>query len=86
MSEIRLRAMTRIGELSLELEKAQGARTELLPTAGKKSKEKQLKVAGVSTSAAQRYEHLSASEEQLAPQELRRSELYQIPRPLGRPP
>jgi hypothetical protein len=37
-AEIRLRASQRIGEISRDLEKLQGARTELLPNDGKKSK------------------------------------------------
>ena len=52
--------MTRIGEISQELEKAQGARTKLLLTGEKKSKEEQLAEAGISTSTAERYEQLPA--------------------------
>ncbi len=52
------RASIRIGELSRELEKARGARTELLPDHGKKLKTATLAAAGISTSAAQRYEEL----------------------------
>lgn len=44
----------RIGEISAELETAQGERTELHPTDGKKSKAQTLKAAGISTSAAHR--------------------------------
>ena len=51
MSEIRLRAMTRLGELSRELEKAQhggsGGGSKLLP--GRTSKEQQLAEADIST-------------------------------------
>jgi phage N-6-adenine-methyltransferase len=43
----------------LELDKAQGARTELLPAAGQKSKADALSDAGLSTSAANRYEQLA---------------------------
>jgi len=45
--------------LSAVLDKAQGARTELLPDAGKKSKAEVLKEAGISTSAANRYEQFA---------------------------
>src|SRR6266566_6523977 len=48
---IRKRAERRCGELSADLDKAQGARTDkLLATAGKKSKAKALADAGISTS------------------------------------
>jgi hypothetical protein len=68
MSEIRLRAMTRIGELSRELEKAKPDKGHGagLPTTGK-TKEEQLEAAGISTSAAQRYEKLAAPSEELVP-------------------
>lgn len=50
---VMVRACMRIGELSRELEKAQGERTELLPTDGKKlSKEHTLAAAGISTTTA----------------------------------
>jgi N6-adenosine-specific RNA methylase IME4 len=51
---IRKRAEDKLGELSAALDKGQGRR--LLPADGKKSKAQALKVAGISTSAAQRYE------------------------------
>lgn len=64
VSEIKLRAVMRIGELSKELEKmpakiSGAARGRGLPTAGKTSKSSILKAAGISTSAAQRAERLA---------------------------
>ncbi len=57
---IRKRAERRCGELSADLDKAQGARTDkLLATTGKKSKAKALADAGISTSSAHRYEKLA---------------------------
>jgi hypothetical protein len=45
----------RIGELSRQLEKEQGQRTELLPRGGKKlTKERELAEAGISTTSAHR--------------------------------
>jgi hypothetical protein len=68
MSEIRLRAIAQIGEISRELEKSKGGANPqaTLPNAGK-SKEAQLASARTSTSTANRYEQLAASEEHLAP-------------------
>jgi hypothetical protein len=68
MSEIRLRAMTRIGELSRALEKAKPNKGHGagLPTTGK-TKEQQLEAAGISTSAPQRYEKLVVPSEELVP-------------------
>src|SRR4030095_13081315 len=63
MSEIRLRAMTRIGELSRELGKAEQSKGGRHPTSGKPTKTEQLLDAGISTSAAQRYEELVAPSE-----------------------
>jgi hypothetical protein len=65
-AEIRLRACQRIGKISRDLEKLQGARTELLPTDGKKSKAETLAEAGISTSTAQRYEQLAGPKEEQA--------------------
>jgi site-specific DNA-methyltransferase (adenine-specific) len=60
VAEIKLRAMRRIGELSAELDSAQGKRTDtLLPTGGKKSKEEALKDAGISKSSADRCEKIA---------------------------
>jgi hypothetical protein len=60
--EIRLRACVRIGEISRELDKAEfkPGKGACLPTGGKtgKTKEQQLKQAGISTSTASRYEEL----------------------------
>ena len=53
-------AVRRIGEISRELEKAERARTDLHPTAGKQTKAAALAEAGISTSAAHRYEELTA--------------------------
>lgn len=59
-AEIRLRAKRRVGEISLELEKAQGARTDKhLPDYGKKLKSAALKAAGISKSEAHRCERLA---------------------------
>lgn len=58
-AEIRLRAKRRIGEISADLDTAQGARTDqLLPDAG--TKLETLKSAGISTSEAHRCEKLAA--------------------------
>jgi hypothetical protein len=64
--KIRRRACIRIGELSRDLETAQGARNELLPSDGKKSKSETLADAGISTSTASRYEELAGGKEQQA--------------------
>jgi hypothetical protein len=58
--EIRLRACVRIGEISKELDKSKGGSNpqSTLPIDGK-SKEQQLKEAGISTSSANRYEELA---------------------------
>jgi hypothetical protein len=68
MSEIRLRATAQIGKISRELEKAKfvpGKGACLLT--GEKTKEEQLKAAGISVPTANRYEQLAAPDEQLAP-------------------
>lgn len=64
MSEIRLRATIRIGELVRELDKAQGARTdiELRPSGGKKSEA--IADAGLTRSTAHRYEELAGGREE----------------------
>jgi len=59
MAEVRLRAQRQLGELSREIETAQGVRTDLaaklLPGGGKKSTKAQvLKAVGISTSVASR--------------------------------
>jgi hypothetical protein len=56
----------RIDEISRELEKTQGARTELHPNDGQKSKAEQLASAGISTSTANRYEELTGGKEKQA--------------------
>ena len=56
--EFQLKAVIFLGKWSRELEKAQGARTELVPNDGKKSKAELLSEVGLSTSTAQRYEEL----------------------------
>jgi hypothetical protein len=68
MSEIRLRAEMRIGQISRELEKSKGGSNPkaTLPTGGK-SKEEQLAEAGISTSTANRYEELSSYNEETHP-------------------
>jgi hypothetical protein len=67
MSEIRLRACMRIGELSRELEKAEAHGGTIRLPSGGKSKEQTLAEAGLSTSAAARYEALSAYNEETRP-------------------
>ena len=56
---IRKRAEVKLGELSAGLDKAERARTDLHPIEGKQSKRAALKAAGISTSAANRYEQFS---------------------------
>jgi len=60
-SEIKLRASVRIGELVRELDKAQGARTELLPATETKSTA--IAEAGLSKSQAYRYQELAGPRE-----------------------
>jgi len=63
--EIRDRAKTRIGELSQDLAKSQGSRTDRLPPDDrKKSKEQTLAEAGISTSTAHDYENLAGPPDQ----------------------
>ena len=62
-AEIKLRAQRRIGEISKELEKAPSGRAAVSLPASGKSKKDTLKSAGISTSAAQRYEEISDVEE-----------------------
>jgi hypothetical protein len=60
----RLRAITQIGKISRELEKAQAGRhpKEILPDGRKDlTKEEQLEAAGIKTSTANEYEQLAAS-------------------------
>jgi hypothetical protein len=59
VAEIRIRAMQRCGELSLELDKAERARTDLHPNAGMQTKTQSLAAAGLSTSTAHRYAQLA---------------------------
>ena len=64
--EIRKRAEDRLGELSLALDKsAGGSNPKATPPAGGKSRAGVLRAAGISTSAANRYEHFN----RLAPEE-----------------
>lgn len=66
VAEIKLRAITRIGEISRELEEAPGLRTDKpLASNGKRSKAETLKAAGISTSAAHRAEKLAEHKEQV---------------------
>jgi N6-adenosine-specific RNA methylase IME4 len=65
--EIRKRAEDGIGKLSAALEKSPGRPTKTLPAEGKNFKAETLKAAGISTSAANRYEQfnkLSADEKE----------------------
>ena len=64
--KIRCRACIRIGELSRDLETAQGGRNELLPNDGKKSKSETLADAGIATSTAHDYEQLAGGKEKQA--------------------
>ena len=57
---IRARAFRRMGEISRKLETSPGARTEPLPSAGKRLKSAVLAEAGVSTSQAHRAEKVAA--------------------------
>jgi hypothetical protein len=68
MSEIRLPAEIRIAEISRELEKVEttGPSSVRIPSGGK-PKEQQLAEAGLSTSTANRYEELSAYNEETHP-------------------
>ena len=68
MSEICLRAIAQIGKLSRELEKSKGgANPKATLLSSEKSKEEQLKDAGLSTSTANRYEQLASPSAQAAP-------------------
>jgi hypothetical protein len=58
-AEIRLRACIRIGEISRELETAQGMRNELSADVCTKSKEETLKEAGIPKRTAYDYEELT---------------------------
>jgi N6-adenosine-specific RNA methylase IME4 len=62
-AEIKLRAIRRIGELSRELEKAEGFKgnqhAEVVPTSGKNLKSQLLRDAGLSTSTAHRCEQIA---------------------------
>jgi hypothetical protein len=62
-SEIRLRASIRIGELVRDLESKQGARSELLPTAGKKLEA--IADAGLSKTDAYRCQELAGSKHEM---------------------
>src|SRR5215475_10676777 len=66
--EIRLRATMRLGQLSKELEKAEGLKGNqhvVGPSYGKKLKQKALAEAGISKSAAQRAEALAGARSDL---------------------
>jgi N6-adenosine-specific RNA methylase IME4 len=60
IAEIKCRAVVRIGALSRELDRSQGARTELLPST--RTKSKALTDAGISTSSAHEYEQLAEAD------------------------
>jgi hypothetical protein len=77
MSEIRLRAVIRIGELSRELEKVvtTGPSSVKIPSDGK-PKEQVLAEAGLSTSTANRYEELTAYNEETKPIFIAATEKY----------
>ena len=67
-AEVRLRACIRIGEISRDLETAQGARTELHPNDRKKLKADTLEEAGIPISTANDYEQLTGGREAQAQQ------------------
>ena len=54
--EIKKRAEDRLGALSAALDKSERSRTDLRPSGGKQTKKDALQSAGISTSAANRYE------------------------------
>lgn len=57
---MRLRAERRLGEITREMEKAQGKRVDTSPREGEKSKADALKTAGIETQDAYRYERIAA--------------------------
>ena len=61
VSEIKLRAGIRIGELSRKLETGAGRPSKIIPSSGKNLKADALKQAGISKNAAYRYEALAAN-------------------------
>lgn len=66
VAEIKLRAITRIGEISASLETAQGLRTDKPRSGGgPKSKRETLKRAGISPTAAKRAEKLASHKDQV---------------------
>jgi hypothetical protein len=65
MGEIFCRATLKYGELSKGMKKAERARTDLRPTAGKQTKRQQIKDSGLSTSAAHRAEALAGARSDL---------------------
>jgi hypothetical protein len=62
-AELQRRACIKIGELSRELDKAQGARTDTSSERSDKVKSKALKAAGISRSTAHDYEQLAGGSE-----------------------
>ena len=66
MSEIKLRASVRIGELVRELDSQQGARTELPDSTVGKSKTEAIEAAGLTERTAQRYQELAGPREEQA--------------------
>ena len=65
VAEIKLRAITRIGEISAKLETVERRRSDLHPNDGKQTKTEVLRRAGISTSAAHRAETLAAHKDQV---------------------
>ena len=59
LSEIKVRAGIRIGELSRELETGAGRPSKIIPSVGKNLKATALKQAGIGKNAAYRYEALA---------------------------
>src|SRR5262249_50292606 len=65
-AEVKLRASIKIGELSRELEKAQGFAATILPNDRKNTKTEALKQAGIPISTANDYEQLTGGREEQA--------------------
>lgn len=59
-AEVRLRAERRAGDLLAEIEKAQGARTDLTTSDNRKPKSEAIREAGITPSTAKRYQQVAA--------------------------
>ena len=87
VSEIRIRAELRLGELIRDLEKAQGARTELPNTADMKLKTDAIKSAGITPMTAHRLERLTGGDDPEARQAAKKAaeNVFQLARTEGKP-